>query len=218
MKICWVLSFCLLTSSANGAAAQSANRPPSEPKKTQIETSSPPAARHAKVPDEITLTIEIIEASGIDNPRSFWEGVYEIRIADWSEVVEKTKAGSSLDAGQLLVRSSFSHRAFNPKDNRELRVTIPVKDDLLVRLREETKRAQAFLLRSKIRAYDAQVDRNYAFELNRVWQFRLFPDGKARITLALKPDGSYNTLGPLPAQLPQGYTVIGQPGTLKSQP
>jgi len=163
-----------------------------------------------KLPAEIILTLELSEMRGIVNPRSFWEGVYELRIADWSDVVAKTKSGTKEDFGEVLLRSSFSHRSPSAKENRLVQLMVPVKDSLLERLRGETKTKQAFLLRATIRAYDGELDQNYAFELNRVWQSELFPDGKASITIALKPDGGHSTWGPIPRALPKDHVIIGQ--------
>jgi hypothetical protein len=164
-----------------------------------------------KLPAEITLTLELREMHGIPNPKSFWEGVYELRVADWSDVVAKTKSGTKEDLGEVLLRSSFAHRAPTAKENRFVQLVVPVKGSLLERLRWETKTKQAFLLRATLRAYDGELDQNYAFELNRVWQSELFPDGKASITIALKPDGGHSTWGPIPPTLPKDHVIIGQP-------
>jgi len=166
-----------------------------------------------KLPAEISLVLEVTESPGIANPKSFWEGVYEIRVADWSAIVANTKSGGSKsELGELLVRSSFSKRAFSEKENRQMRVSVPVSGSLLKRLQQQTRTKQAFLLFSTLRVFDAQLDQNIAFELNRVWQQELFPEGEARITIRIKPDGSYSTLGPTPKVLPAGYTIVGPSG------
>ncbi len=166
-----------------------------------------------KLPAEISLILEVTESPGMANPKSFWEGVYEIRVADWSAVVANTKSSSSTrELGELLVRSSFSNRAFSEKENRRVRVSVPVSGSLLKRLEQQTRTKQAFLLFSTLRVFDAQLDQNLAFEINRVWQSELFPEGEARITIKIKPDGSYSTSGPTPKVLPSGYTVVGPSG------
>lgn len=171
-----------------------------------------------KQPSEINLTLELAELPGITNPKSFWEGAYEIRIADWKEVEDKTKAGNLGGLGEVLSRSSFSRHRVSDKTDWRVRVSIPVRDSLLLRLQQEAKAPQAFLLRATIRIFDAQLDQNVAFELNRIWQSKLFPDGEAIITIKIKPDGSYSTWGPVPKELPAGYSIIGLPAKKDAPP
>jgi len=71
------------------------------------------------------------------------------------------------------------------------------------------------LLRSTVRIFDAQLDRNYAFKVDRIWQFKLFPDGEATITIKIKQDGSFSVWGPIPREMPPGYTIVGVPPTKK---
>jgi hypothetical protein len=162
-----------------------------------------------KLPANIRLVLEIEELPGRDNPKSFWEAGYEIRVIDWHTIVEKTKAGEDFnEAGSLLTKSSFAHRGLLDIDNRRLVVALPVTGALLERLQQQ-QNPQAFSLRSAVRLYDAQLDRNFAFRVDRVWQFKLFPDGEATITIKIKPDGAFSVLGPIPRTLPPGYTVVG---------
>lgn len=206
MKLVFSLSFVLLV-----AAFLTAQQNPNK----QADRK---AAESSKVPTQITLVLEVTELSGSETAGSFWEGTYELRVADWSEVVEKTKAGDTGNTGEILVRSSFPRRALNDKDHRRIEISIPVEGLLLDRLQRESLRAQAFLLRSKIRAYDGKLDQNYVFELNRIWQSAWFPEGEAKIAISLKPDGGYNTWGPAPKQLPPGFTTIGRPASSSTRP
>jgi hypothetical protein len=164
-----------------------------------------------RLPANIKLILELEELPGRDNPKSFWEAGYEIRVVDWRTIVEKTKAGEDFsDAGLLLTKSSFAHRSLLDNDNRRLIVALPVTGALLERLQQQ-QNSQAFSLRSAVRLYDAQLDRNFAFRVDRVWQFKLFPDGEATITIKIKPDGAFSVFGPIPKTLPPGYTVVGPP-------
>jgi hypothetical protein len=162
------------------------------------------------VPANIKLVIEVEEMPGRDNAGSFWEAGYEIRLVDWRTVVERTKSGVELDdAGISLIHSSFEHKSLSEKDSRRLVVILPVKGKLLERLREQAHNPQAFSLRSSVRLYDAQLDRHYTFKVDRVWQFELFPNGEAAISINIKPDGAFAVWGPVPRTLPPGYTVVG---------
>jgi len=162
------------------------------------------------LPASIKLTIEVEEMPGFDKAGSFWEAGYEIRLVDWRTIVERTKSGADLaDAGIPLIQSSFSHKLLAGKENRRLLVTLPVKDDLFQRLQNQKDNPQSFSLRSSVRLYDAQLDRNYTFKVDRVWQIKLFPEGDAHISIKIKPDGAFSVFGPMPKTLPPGYTVVG---------
>jgi hypothetical protein len=180
---------------------------PEEPGLNQSKTTN--LAEQPQPPEEIRLIVTVEEMPGISNPKSFWEGSYEIRVADWNTVVEKTKSGGLQETGLVISRQSFSKRTLIEKDNRDARISIPVKGPLLQRL--QTNNPQAFLLRSTVRVFDAQLDQNFAIELNRVWEAKLFPDGEATITIKIEPDGDYSVWGPLPKKLPAGYTIVGPP-------
>lgn len=135
--------------SPNSLPDQSATGASRDDQKTR-KTTSP------KLPAEISLILEVTESPGIANPKSFWEGVYEIRVADWSVVVANTKSSDSTkELGELLVRSSFSNRAFSEKENRHVRISVPVSGTLLERLQQQTRTKQAFLLFSTLRVFDA---------------------------------------------------------------
>jgi hypothetical protein len=166
-----------------------------------------------KVPAEIKVILTVEEMPGIENPKSFWEGVYEIRVADWHTIVEKTKSGSGdvEESGGVLLQSSFTSRSFSGKENRTLIISVPVNGALLERLQQQPQNPQAFLLRSTVRLFDAQLDRNFALKVNRIWRLKLFPDGVATITIKIKPDGSSSVWGPIPKEMPTGYTNIGPP-------
>lgn len=182
---------------------------PEEPGVDQSKTRN--VAEQAQPPKEITLIVTVDEMPGISNPKSFWEGSYEIRVADWSTVVEKTKSGGLQESGLVISQQSFSQRTLSEKDNRHARISVPVEGPLLQRLQQQSRKPQAFLLRSTVRIFDAQLDQNFAIELNRVWEAKLFPDGEATIKIKIEPDGDYSVWGPVPKKLPEGYTIVGPP-------
>lgn len=170
----------------------------------------------SKLPVDIKLRLEVAELPGQNNPKSFWEAGYEVRIVDWRTIVEVTKAGGNVkDTGFTIAQSSFERRGLSRENSRYL-ISIPVKGAVLQRLEQQSQTPQAFLLVSTVRVYDAQLDRNFTFQVDRVWQFKLFPDGEASITIKIAPDGAFDITGPLPKTLPPGYTVIGQPVEQKS--
>jgi hypothetical protein len=164
-----------------------------------------------ELPAEIKLILEVEDLPGIENAKSFWEGFYEIRVVDWKAVVEKTKSGGTQGIGEVLLQLSFPRRTFLEKENRHLKISVPVAGSLLERLQQQTHNPQAFLLRSTVHLFDGQLKRNYAFQIDRVWDLKLFPDGEATIAITIEPDGSYSTWGPIPKALPPGYTTIGLP-------
>lgn len=184
----------------------------------QKHSSKPPKVQPLTLPKEISLILKVEDLPGIANPKSFWEGAYEIRVADWSDIVDKTTSAGAQPTGEVLLHSSFSKRSFIDKNDREVRLSIAVAGSLLERLQRQGQTAQGFLLRSTIRIFDAQLDQTRAFKLNRVWQSKLFPDGEATISISLKPDGSYSTWGPVPKDLPKGYTIVGAPRSEDHKP
>ena len=197
----------------SGESLPSAVPVPEEPGLDQSldQSKATKVAEQAKPPEEITLIVAVEEMPGISNAKSFWEGSYEIRVADWKTVVAKTKSGGLQDLGSVISQQSFSQRPLSEKDNRHARISVPVKGPLLERLQQQTRNPQAFLLRATVRVFDAQLDQNFAIELNRVWEAKLFPDGEATITIKIEPDGDYSVWGPVPKKLPAGYTMVGPP-------
>jgi len=168
-----------------------------------------------KLPAEIKLILKVEEMPGIENPKSFWEGTYEIRVVDWSTIEERTKAGADAgDSGVVFLQSSFARRSLSD-ENRRLTVLLPVNGPLLERLQQQQQNPQAFSLRSTVRFYDAQLDRNSAFNINRIWRLKSFPDGEATITIKIKPDGAFSVWGPIQKGPPASYTIIGIPPTKK---
>jgi hypothetical protein len=168
-----------------------------------------PAKASFKLPAEIKVILIVDELPGADKSGSFWEGVYEVRIADWRTIVEKTNAGEKAeDSGNTILQSSFSNRALSEKGNRTLVISIPVTGSLLERLQEQPKNPQAFLLRSTVRLFDAQLTRNFALKIDRIWRFKQFPDGEATIFIRIQPDGSWSVHGPAPKE---PSIIIGGP-------
>lgn len=209
----------LLLLSAVSLPAVSAQQPT---KSSQSETTSGKGeavktsqSRPFKLPAEIRLILKVEEMLGIENPKSFWEGTYEIRVVDWSTIDERTKAGADAsEAGLVVLQSSFTHRSLSD-ENRRLTVSLPVNGSLLEHLQLQQQNPQAFSLRSTLRFYDAQLDRNSVFTVNRIWRFKSFPDGEATITIKIKPDGAFSVWGPIPKDAPASYTIIGNPTTKK---
>src|SRR5207237_9113879 len=131
----------LLLLSAVTLPAVSAQQPT---KSSQSETTSEKSeaaktsqSQPVKLPAEIRLILKVEEMPGIENPKSFWEGTYEIRVVDWSTIVERTKSGSDAgDAGLVLLQSSFTRRSLSENENRRLTVSLPVNGHLLEHLQQ----------------------------------------------------------------------------------
>lgn len=209
----WLLSTVTLFAVSAQPAPKTSQSETTKEKKEAANTSQ---SKPLKLPEEIKLTLKVEEMPGIENPKSFWEGTYEIRVADWSTIDEKTKAGAdATDAGVVLLQSSFEHRSLSGDVNRRLTVSLPVNGRLRERLQQQQQNPQAFSLRSKVRFYDGQLDRNSTFSINRIWRFGSFPDGEATITIKIKPDGGFSVWGPIRKDAPASYTIIGNPPTQK---
>jgi hypothetical protein len=172
-------------------------------------------AQPFKLPKEISLVLAVEELPGMANPRSFWEVAYDIRIADKSAVMAKPELADVPDFGESLLQSSFAKRSFLEADDRHLTISLPMTGRLRQRLEQQSDNPQVFLLRSTVRLFDARLDRQFVLKVNRLWQFRLFPDGSATITIKIAPDGSYSTWGPVPKVLPRGYSIMSLPSNPK---
>lgn len=209
--------FLLATVTLFAVSAQQARKTgQSETTTEKTEAANASQSKPFKLPEEIKLTLKVEEMPGLENPKSFWEGTYEIRVADWSTIDARTKAGAdAVDAGVVLLQSSFSHRSLSADENRRLIVSLPVNGPLRERLQQQRQNPQAFSLRAKVRFYDGQLDRNSAFSINRIWRFGNFPDGEATITIKIKPDGGFSVWGPIRKDAPASYTIIGNPPTQK---
>lgn len=189
-----------------GALAQDS----AKPRNSEGSEKSAPGNAAFKLPAEIKVILIVDKLPGADNSGSFWEGVYEVRVADWRTIVEKTKAGDKVeDSGNIILQSSFSRRALSDKENRTLVISIPVTGSVLDRLQQQPKEPQAFLLSSTVRLFDAQLARNFALKIDRIWRFKQFPDGEATIFIRIQPDGSWSVHGPAPKE--PGSMIIGGP-------
>jgi hypothetical protein len=203
--------FCLSALNLPAVSAQQSVKPAP----AGIAADKKDAKKPFKLPAEIKVILIVEEMPGIENSRSFWEGVYEIRVADWHTIVERGNAGNVEASGVAVLQSSFSRRSFSIPDNRIVTVSVPVTGALLERLQQQPQTPQALLINSTVRIFDAQLDRNYAFKVNRIWRFKLFPDGEATIALKIKQDGSFSIWGPIPKEMPPGYSIVGVPPTSK---
>jgi hypothetical protein len=183
-----------------------------QPRQSQGSEKSGPGNASFKLPAEIKVILKVDELPGAGNSGSFWEGVYEVRVTDWRTIVEKTKTGDKVeDTGAIILQSSFSRRPLSDKANRTLVLSIPVSGSLSERLQQQPKIPQAFLLSSTVRVFDADLARNFALKIDRIWRFKQFPDGEATIFIRIQPDGSWSVHGPAPKEMPPGFTIIGGP-------
>lgn len=164
--------------------------------------------RSSRLPADIEIVMSLEELPGMNSPDSFWECSYEVRVVDWKDVVQATEAGTSLDPiGQVLERGSWKATELDEERGRQIRIRVPVKDLLKHRLNQQSTEPQAFMLRSTVRIFDGELKQNIAMQVDRVWEAKLFPDGKAKIAIRVQRDGSYSIWGPIPKKLPPGYTT-----------
>lgn len=173
-------------------------------------------ARILRLPEEISLVLDVAEAPGIADPKSFWEAAYDLKIADRDELNARPELAEDPNFGESLLQSSMSKRSFRAVDDRHLTISVPVSGRLRQRLEKQAVNPQIFLLRSTVRLFDAKLERQFVLKINRVWQFLLFPEGRAGVSIKIRADGSYSTWGPVPKVLPPGYSMFSLPPVPKS--
>lgn len=209
-KCYWILTLLMMLAPQSLFA-----QPPTATQKSPPAGPSPTLS--VPLPPEIGVVVTVQEMPGMENPKSFWEGDYELRIADWQAVVERTKAGDKGRHGEILAQVTSPRRSLVAKDAQQLRLTVPVTAALGERLKQQNTNPQAFWLHSTVHFFDAKLQRHFAFEVNRVWEFKLFPHGQADITIKLEPDGSYSSWGPMPKVMPAGYSMVEVPAVKKNE-
>ncbi len=215
--ISYLLSFVAITLVIQLSAANTHSTTISFGSSEATEAAASSQTKSPPLPTEIVLLLEVEDLPGMADAGSFWEGVFEIRVAEWNEVEDATRAGSTEDLGETLIKAPAPRRNFISERDRSFRISIPVTGALKERLQKRPA-VQTFLLRSTVRLFDSKLDQNFAFKLNRVWQSKLFPDGVAKITLKILPDGSYSAWGPLPKNQPAGHTILEVPAAKTSVP
>lgn len=151
------------------------------------------AAPAASTPKQVTLTFELQDLPGRDTAGSIWEISYQWRIADqrdfdrWSTNGEDSAKQAGV--GILLSKQSFTRRNLSTPDGRRFDITIPVKDELLERLRNAGQKAQVVWLDATVRIHDAKLGADVIKKVHPVWGPRFQREGAYNVRMELTSDG-----------------------------
>ena len=144
-------------------------------------------------PRQVTLFFELQDFPGRDTAGSTWEVSYQWRIADqqdfnqWSANGENPSEQATL--GILLSKQSFARRNLSNSANRRFNISIPVKGDLLERLRNAGQRRQIVWLDATVRIHDAKLGTDVVKKVTPVWGPRFYRDGISSVRIDITPDG-----------------------------
>lgn len=146
------------------------------------------------IPKLVTLLFELQDLPGRDTAGSLWEVSYQWRIADQQDFDQWLADGENpagvARLGMLLSRQSFTRRNLSNADGRRFQLSIPVKGDLLSRLRNAGQRRQVVLLNATVRIHDARLGTDVVKKMTPVWGPRFYRDGLARVRMELTPEGN----------------------------
>lgn len=144
-------------------------------------------------PERVTLTLELQDLPGRDTPGSIWEVSYQWRIADQQEFDRWASAGEDQSAqagvGVLLSKQSFTRRGLTAPEGRRFNVSVPVRGELLERLRGAGRRPQVVWLDATVRIHDARLGTDVIKRVNPVWGPRFSREGTASVRMELTPEG-----------------------------
>lgn len=145
-------------------------------------------------PKLVTLLFELQDLPGRDTAGSLWEVSYQWRIVDQQDFDQWLANGENpaevATLGMLLSRQSFTRRNLSNADGRRFQLSIPVKGDLLSRLRNAGQRRQVILLNATVRIHDAKLGTDVVKKMTPVWGQHFYRDGLARVRMELTPEGN----------------------------
>jgi hypothetical protein len=169
-----IFALLLILSSASRAAAQDPGNSPS-------------------IPKQLTLNLELQGLPGRDVATSTWEVSYQWRIADQRDFDRWAAKGQLSETqgtvGILLSKQSFTRRNLSLSESRRFNVSVPVRGELLERLRNARRSPQVVWLESTVRISDAKLGTNVIKNVNPVWGPRFFPEGVANLRMEVTSDG-----------------------------
>ena len=119
--------------------------------------------------------------------------VLQWRIADqqefdrWASASEDRSAQATV--GTLLSKQSFTRRALSTPEGRRFNVSLPVRGELLERLRNAGHRPQVVWLDATVRIHDARLGTDIIKKVNPVWGPRFSREGTASVRMELTPEG-----------------------------
>lgn len=151
------------------------------------------AAISGSTPKLITLSFELQDLPGRDVAGSLWEVSYQWRMADQQDFNQWLANGENpaerVKLGMLLSRQSFTRRNLSHVEGRRFQISIPVRGELLARLRNAEQRRQVVLLDATVRIHDARLGVDVIRKVTPVWGPRFYLDGVARVRMDLTSDG-----------------------------
>jgi hypothetical protein len=143
---------------------------------------------------QLTLTFELQDLPGRAAAESFWEVSYQWRIADqrdfdrWSIAGEDQAAQNSL--GVLLSKHSFTRRNLSDIESRRFSVAVPVKGELLKRMKNAGQRPQIVWLNATVRIRDGKLGTDVIKRVNPVWGPYFYRQGVANVRMELTKRGT----------------------------
>jgi hypothetical protein len=154
---------------------------------------APQEANAPATPKQVTLTLELQDLPGRDAPGSVWEVSYQWRIADQQEFDRWSAAGEDPAAqagvGTLLSKQSFARRNLSTPEGRRYNVSVPVRGELLERLRNAGRRPQVIWLDATVRVRDAKLGTDVIKRVNPAWGPRFASEGTASVRMELTAEG-----------------------------
>lgn len=158
-----------------------------------LSPAAPQGADTPTIPKQLTLTLELQDLPGRDVPESLWEVSYQWRIADQGEFDRLSSSGganSTPDSvGTLLSRQSFTRRNLSTPEGRRYSISVPVRGELLERLRNAEHRPQVVWLDATVRIHDARLGTDIIKKVNPVWGPRFYKEGTASVRMDVTPEG-----------------------------
>jgi hypothetical protein len=141
--------------------------------------------------EHLTLTFELGELPGRNSAGSLWEVSFRWRIADQMDFIRWSAEGEDpvkQDAvGMLLSKQTFTRRNLAEPDNRRFSISVPVKGELLERLRNEGRRQVAWL-DAVVRVRDDKLGREVIKRVNPAWGPSFYQNGNANLRMQLTDD------------------------------
>jgi hypothetical protein len=148
---------------------------------------APPTAKR------LTLTFELKDLPGREALGSYWEVSYEWRIADRREFDRWATAGEDpaemRRLGLLLSKASFKRDHLSDSGRRNFSTTVPVRGELLERLRDAGRRQQIVWLDAFVRVHDAHLGTDVIKKVNPVWGPNFYLEGNAHLRMELTGEG-----------------------------
>jgi hypothetical protein len=141
--------------------------------------------------EKFTLTFELGELPGRASGGNLWEVTYRWRIADQRDFIRWSNDGEDPvkqdTVGMLLSKQSFTRRNLSDPESHRISILVPVKGELLERLRNPGRR-QVVWLDAIVRVREGDLGREVIKRVNPSWGPSFCLNGNANVHLELTPD------------------------------